>query len=300
MKKIFNRKFLTTFLIVLIVIVGLILTGTFIGKILPFIGTMRKSSLPNEYNGYEGLPEFSVVSDTEKRVYSPSNSESGLKLIRKGNLTLEVEKGKFYETLNKLISQVDQFNGNLINSQIYEEDGKNSGYLTFMVPSKSFNDFINKMSDFGKVKSLSISTQDVSEEYFDLEGRLKILESQRTLLLSWLDKAKDIKDLLSIRSELQNIESEIEKIKGRINYINYHSDFSEISILLEERSEIVPIWKKSDILRKIIDGLTFAFKSIINSLIYLIIFLAIVLPWFLFGYAIYFFIKNYILKKRDK
>lgn len=291
MKKILNKKILIITTIVLIIIVGLILSSFLLSKVATIFMSMRNLNLTKEYN-----KSFTELQQNFFEKTSTPSYESGLKLIKRGNANIEVEKDKFYETLNKLITLASQFNGNLINSQIYEEDGKNSGYLTFMIPSKNFDNFLNRLNELGKVKNLSISTEDVSEEYFDLEGRLKILESQRTLLLSWLEKAKDIKDLLSIRSELQNIETEIEKIKGRMNYINYHSEYSEISVLLTEKSIGVPLWEKSEILKRILDGLTFAIKSIINSLLILIIFLAIIVPWVLFGYLLYFIIKKYFVK----
>lgn len=297
MKKIFNKKIVLVTIIVLIVIGGLIFSGMLITKIFPYLGGMKSAPYISQQNERESL--VGIQSDESlKTERTQITYETGLKLIKKGNANIEVEKNKYYETLNKLISLAGQFNGNLINSQIYEEDGKNSGYLTFMIPSKNFDSFVNKLNEFGKVKNLSISTQDVSQEYFDLEGRLKILESQRTLLLSWLDKAKEIKDLLSIRTELQNIETEIETLKGRMNYINYHSEYSEISILLTEKTDLAPFWEKSEIVRRIIEGLTFALKSIINSIIFLIIFLALILPWILFVYFAYILYKKYFLKKK--
>ncbi len=298
MKKIFNKKIVLATIIVLIVIGGLIFSGIILVKIFPYLGGMKSApyiSLQNERESTIGIQSDESLKAGRTQI----TYETGLKLIKKGNANIEVEKNKFYETLNKIISLAGQFNGNLINSQIHEEDGKNSGYLTFMIPSKNFDSFVNKLNELGKVKNLSISTQDVSQEYFDLEGRLKILESQRTLLLSWLDKAKEIKDLLSIRNELQNIETEIETLKGRMNYINYHSVYSEISILLTEKTDLVPFWEKSELLKRIIEGLTFALKSIINSIMFLIIFLALILPWILFAYFAFILYKKYFLKKKE-
>ncbi|MCX8095757.1 MAG: DUF4349 domain-containing protein [Caldisericia bacterium] len=299
MRKLFNKRASIIFIIILIIIVGLILSSVFLSKLLPFFGTMRKNSTIPEYGiNNESLMQTKSTEENAQYKTQTTYYETGLKLIKKGNANIEVEKGKFYETLNKVILLANQFSGSLINSQVYEEDEKNSGYLTFMIPSKNFNDFVNKLNEIGKMKNLSISTQDVSEEYFDLEGRIKILESQRTLLLSWLEKAKEIKDLLSIRTELQNIETEIERIKGRMNYINYHSEYSEISIMITEKEEVVPFWKKSEILKRVIEGLIFALKSIINSIIFMIIFLAFILPWAFLTYLFYFLIKKYLLKKK--
>jgi len=193
---------------------------------------------------------------------------------------------------------INQFNGNLISSQIYKEEDKSSGNINIMIPSKDFDNFITKLNDYGEIKNITTSTNDVSQEYYDSAGRLKVLESQRELLLSWLKDAKEIKDMLSIRSELEKIETEIESIKGRMNYIDYHSNYSEISIYLNEDVEKISWWKKSEFLNRLIDGLLYALNSILSSVLALIIFIAFILPWALVGYFIYILITKYLKRKQ--
>lgn len=288
------RKFLnkTMLLFLVAIIILLIISGIFITKILPNLNFASMNKIVYPTFELESQRDLSKNQMLQSEIYSLSNSHSGLKLIKKGSTTIEVDFGKFYETLNKLYALVNQYNGNLINSNLYKEDKYNSGYFTFMIPSKDLDSFINKLNELGKIKNLTITTTDVSEEYFDISGRLKILESQRELLLSWLEKAKDIKDMLSIRSELQNVETEIEKIKGRMNYIDYHSEFSEITVILEEKREDIPFWKKSEILKILISGFTYALKTILNSIIFLIIFISFAFPWVLFGYLLYLLYKK--------
>jgi hypothetical protein len=284
MKKLFNKK---TILFFLTIIVLLFFSGIFILKIFPDIGfaPILKEVPSNFELTREG--DFSYTLVNQKENYLPNISQSNIKLIKKGNINIEVQHGKFQETINRLYQIANQLNGNLINSNLYRSDKYSSGSFTFMVPSKDLDNFISKLNELGKITNQSITTEDLSDEYFDISGRLKILESQRELLLSWLQKAKEIKDMLSIRSELQNIETEIEKIKGRMNYIDYHSLYSEITIFLEEKKEDIPFWMKNEILKLLISGLNYALKSILNSLIFLIIFVAFVIPWFLLGYLIY-------------
>ncbi|MGQ9845048.1 MAG: DUF4349 domain-containing protein [Caldisericia bacterium] len=222
-----------------------------------------------------------------------------MKLIKKGSVEIDVEKGKFYDSINRIMLLANQFNGNLINSQIYKEDENKSGYLTFMVPSKEFDSFITKISDFGEIKRVNTTTTDFSEEYYDISGRLKILESQRELLLSWLKEAKEIKDMLSIRSELEKIETEIETVKGRINYIDYHSNYSEVSIYIKEKLENIPWWKRIEFFNRLINGLIYALNSILTSVLALIIFLTFILPWTILIYFIYKFIIKYLKRKQN-
>jgi len=302
MKKFFNKK---SILIISIIII-LIIIGYFALKFLPFLGS--KIGLKNSFyfptqseRQDNSIVNFEIRGDTvsENKDYISTNlNDSGLKLIKKGSVEISIDKGKFYESLNRIMLLVNQFNGNIINSQIYKEEEKSSGYITLMIPSKDFDTFITKLNDYGNIKNITTSTTDVSQEYYDIAGRLKILESQRELLLSWLKDAEEIKDMLSIRSELEKIETEIEKIKGRMNYIDYHSNYSEISIYLNEEMEKLPWWKKSEFLNRLINGLLYALNSIINSILALIIFLAFILPWALVGYGIYLLIIK-ILKRKQ-
>lgn len=295
MKNFFNKKVV----LILSVVVVLLILGYLTYKIFPFFGAklnITKTGVESNRNIY-----FEITGEGEKKeiYYNTANVVSDLKLIKKGSVTLDVEKGKFYETLNKLNLLINQFNGNIIGSQIYREDNKSSGNITIMIPSEDFDTFISKLNDLGKVKNVSTSAKDVTGEYYDLSGRFKILESQRELLLSWLKDAKEIKDMLSIRSELERIETEIESIKGRINYIDYHTKYSELSIYLSEESVEVPWWKKSEFLKRVINGLLYALNGILTSILALIIFIAFVLPWFLVGYFVYILIKKYYLKKKE-
>lgn len=301
MKKFFNKKVVLIIGLIIILLIG----GFFISKIFPFlvskIGIIPTSFLRYQNEKAESLnPNFEITGDVikENKNYTISSNitDSGLKLIKKGSVEINIEKGKFYESLNRIMLLVNQLNGNLINSQIFKEDDKNSGYITLMIPSKDFDNFITKLNDYGEIKNITTTTTDVSQEYYDISGRLKILESQRELLLTWLKEAKEIKDMLSIRNELQNIETEIENIKGRINYIDYHSNYSEISIYLIEEIEKIPWWKKSELLNKLINGFLYALNGILTSILTLIILISYLIPWILLGFLIYHLVIKF--KKR--
>ncbi len=298
------RKLLKNKTIIIIVsIIIILLGGFFLSKFL------LDSGLKISYYPYNYLERTSGIKDSlnlnEKSYILSTNqigvsNENQIKLIKRGSVEIEIEKDEFFTSLNRIILLTNQYNGNLISSQIFREENKNSGFIVVMVPSKDFDNFITKLNDYGDVKSVVTTTEDVSKEYYDSLGRLKILESQRELLLSWLKDAKEIKDMLTIRSELEKIETEIETIKGRVNYLDYHSNYSEISINLIEKREKLPWWKKIDSINRIINGLLFALNTIVLSIITIIIVLAFVLPWALIGYLLYRVFRKYFKKKEEK
>ena len=82
------------------------------------------------------------------------------------------------------------------------------------------------------MKSENTNSQDVTEQYIDLQSRLKNAEATETQYLALLDKAKDVDDILRIYDSLSRIRNEIEQIKGRIQYLERTSSMSLISVNL--------------------------------------------------------------------
>lgn len=284
-----NKLFLVLLIVVLcIAVVGGYFILSNIGGFFYLPGNMPLlTEFREKGEGFSGLEEEKLQNLNLTLVGENSYQEEnfGLKIIKNGAVELVVEEGKFMDIWNKITFTVKSFSGFVSNSNFYRQNNRYFGNITVLVPSKDFDNFIDKISDFGEVENISINSKDLSGEYVDLSSRLKVLESQRDLLLSWLSDAKDIKDMLSIRSELDKIETEIEKIKGRMNYISFHTDFSQITISIREKGEkpgVVP-----PIIRRILDALNRALNGFVMSIFVIIIVLAWLTPWLILIYIIY-------------
>jgi len=289
-----NKLFLVLLIVVLcIAVVGGYFILSNIGGFFYLPGNMPLlTEFREKGEGFSGLEEEKLQDLNLTLVGENSYQEEnfGLKIIKNGAVELVVEKGKFMDIWNKITFTVKSFSGFVSNSNFYRQNNRYFGNITVLVPSKDFDNFIDKISDFGEVENISINSKDLSGEYVDLSSRLKVLESQRDLLLSWLSDAKDIKDMLSIRSELDKIETEIEKIKGRMNYISFHTDFSQITISIREKGEkpgVVP-----PIIRRILDALNRALNGFVMSIFVIIIVLAWLTPWLILIYIIYFIYRR--------
>jgi len=256
---------------------------------------LRLSSQKNE-GTFNPLPEESTneytISTETKGVVSPGNTSStqfGLKIMKNGNMSMLADRGKFFETWQKIIASAQSISGTVANSSYLKQGDYYSGFITIIVPTNSFDGFNETISKLGKVISLNVSTQDVTGEYVDLSSKLKVLEEQRNLLLSWLKDAKTIDEMLKLRSEIQSIETDIETIKGRLNYIAFHTDFSEITINLSEKEES---FKPAGFFEPLIEALKKLYEALIFSFFGLLIIVAFILPWGLAGFGIYKFISR--------
>ena len=146
------------------------------------------------------------------------------KLILNGNAGIEVP------SISGLDIKIDEwaknFGGYVANSDWSERNF----YATVKIPSSRFYDAMNSTSDFGKIKNHNINTNDVTDEYFDLESRIETKKILRDNLKGYLKKADNIKDMLEIERQLNEVESELESIEGRMKRLTNQIEFSTISL----------------------------------------------------------------------
>lgn len=103
------------------------------------------------------------------------------------------------------------------------------------MPSIHFTKVSTELKNIGEVTNTNIFSTDVTEEFIDLVARRKTFETQEARLLSFIDKAENVDELLSIERELERIRFEIERIIGRTNYLENAIDYSNININLSSK-----------------------------------------------------------------
>lgn len=166
-------------------------------------------------------------------------SQTDRKIIYTANLDIEVKD--YQEAVDEIVSQVAADGGYIIKSQMYSNSGDGSirGEITIRIPQEKFNDFINLIKN-GAYKVLHSSTegQDVTEEYVDLQSRLKSKRVVEERLLSFMEKAEKTEDLLKISNDLGRVQEEIETILGRMKYLENRSDLATIQIKVQEKNTV--------------------------------------------------------------
>ncbi|MBN1319799.1 MAG: DUF4349 domain-containing protein [Thermoleophilia bacterium] len=162
---------------------------------------------------------------------------SGQKVISDAQLEIEVEQGRFQTVFDQARLLADRYGGYLVSSSAYasgDEDSLKSGTVAIRVPSASFNQALGDAGKLGTLKQQSLSTQDVTEEYVDLEARITNAEANVNSLVALLEKAKTVDEILYVRSVLTDAQGELEQLKGRLRYLDEHTSFSTITMTIYE------------------------------------------------------------------
>ncbi len=205
------------------------------------------------------------------------------KVIKNAYLEIEIEKGKFQETMFELTNLAEQNGGFVTDSQSYSDSEGNltSGYITLRVPSNKFNSALDKIKEIGTIRDISTSGQDITQEYVDLESRLRNYEAQEKILLELMEKSTKVSDSIEVQKELSNVQGEIEVIKGRMNYLDDMVSFSTISVNFHEPDPLKTAtgWGFVEALKKGLRGAVTAFNWIVMVLI------ATIPLWIILGIA---------------
>jgi hypothetical protein len=161
-------------------------------------------------------------------------------VIYHADLNLRV---KNFETARKgLEAKAKGYNGYIVQSNSNTYDGEQqSGTMTFRIPEEHFQAFLNDAEGLSvEVNSREVSGEDVTEEFVDLESRLKSKRVVEARLLAFMNAAQKTEDLLKISSDLATVQEEIDKIAGRKKFLENQTAFSTVSITLEEDAVTVP------------------------------------------------------------
>ena len=178
---------------------------------------------------------------TSNSSYS-SDAESGLTqsslpsdrmVVRTGNIELVVSDVAV--TLDNITKVASDFGGYVVTSQKWKEGERNLGTISIRVLAENYDKTVVALRALAKsVTSESTSSQDVTEEYSDLDSRVKNLEATETQLQKIMQTATKTEDILSIQRELTNVRGQIEQAQGRMQYLQRTSSTSLIQIKLNE------------------------------------------------------------------
>ncbi|MCF3943274.1 DUF4349 domain-containing protein [Oceanobacillus alkalisoli] len=162
--------------------------------------------------------------------------EANRKVIYTADISVETDDFEVFS--NVIQKEAKKIGGYVLESTLYNEQVEDlkGGQMTVRIPQEDFHTFLDVIEE-GSTKVLDhyVSGEDVTEEFVDLESRLKSKEQVEERLLEFLDGAEKTEDLLKISNDLAIVQEEVEMIVGRMNYLQDKTDFSTVTISIQER-----------------------------------------------------------------
>ncbi len=107
---------------------------------------------------------------------------------------------------------------------------RNDQSITVRVPADKFQAALTTVMKVGDVLRRNVSVRDVTQEYYDLEIRLRNAEAMRQRLEQLLAKADRVEDALKVERELERVAGELERLKGQLKLLRELVSFSTITV----------------------------------------------------------------------
>lgn len=205
------------------------------------------------------------------KVETPNNI-SPRKIIKNANIRLQVENVDNSTSTITLLTE--QYNGFIAGMDLANNNREISNKIQVKIPANNFEPFINKLSKEAVfIAHKKINTSDVTEEYIDLQSRLKtkkeVKEKYAKILRS---KTKTIEEVMNAEEMIRKLQEEIESAEGRLRYLGNQSALSTIMVDIYEPKEYEhePVVYKDNFWVKLWEGFENGWSAVTSVVLFFV------------------------------
>jgi hypothetical protein len=161
-------------------------------------------------------------------------------IIYTAELRLVVED--FADVPDKVAALVRQFGGFVANSQLSGRTGSpRNGVWKIRTPVIGYSDFVQAVRALGEVQTVSTDSKDVTEEYYDIEARIRNKQKEEARLLKHLDEnTGKLEEILAVEREISRVREELERMEGRLRVLKDLVALTTITLHIDEIKGYVP------------------------------------------------------------
>ncbi len=199
------------------------------------------------------------------------------------------------DTMEAISLMADEMGGYVVSANMYQERLESGmevprASITIRVPAERLNEALNRIRSQSDRDPLTerVDSQDVTQEYTDLQSRLRNLQNAEAQLTEIMDDAIRTEDVLSVYNRLVEIREQIEIIQGQIQYYEQSAALSAISVQLIANEAVIPLtiggWQPVGVAKNAVQALIDTLKFIANAAIWIVIY---ILPVLLVLYLIF-------------
>ena len=209
------------------------------------------------------------------------------KIVKNATITLEVQDVS--GALNQVTLLSSQYGGYVVSSRSwYVQDYPHAAY-DFAVPVERFEEVLEQVRHLGKVLDEQTSGQDVTDQYVDLEARIRNQEATAERIRGFLDQTRTVDEALKVNQQLAQVEEQLEQLKGQRNALGQRAAFSTLNV---EFSPAIPnaaaklsgVWSPLGTLAQATDALAAILRVLVDIVIWVVV---LSLPFILVGGVIF-------------
>lgn len=220
------------------------------------------------------------------------------KIIRNADLQLET---KSPEESQQKVSAIAESKGGFVVESTQSSSNVKSGArdivtMTLRVPAEKFNETLEELrKSADRVLVETVKGQDVTEEFIDIEARLKAKRSLEQQFLEIMKRANSVEDALNVQRQLAEVRGEIEKIEGRKRFLENQASLSTIKIRLQTPTAFTS--NSAGFFYRLTQSVSSGFDFAMSFILGFITFLIAILPFVLFVLLPIYLVMRYFWKR---
>lgn len=251
-----------------------------------------ENTSPSAVNGSYGGSFVSESVDADS--WSPSSDgavknnvdvtvDTDRKLIKTVNLSAETKE--FEQAMATLETQVRQLGGYIERLETYNgsrySGSRSTRYsnMTVRVPKGNLDDFLETVSGVCHVTRKNEDLKDVTLSYVDIESRRDTLRTEQERLLSFLEKAESVQEIIALEERLSDVRYQLESMEAKLRTIDNQVDFATVNLDISEVLELTPV-KESTAWERLSEGFMGNLRDIGDGLVDFCIWFVINIPYF--------------------
>ena len=224
-----------------------------------------------------GAPAAAPTAPANTGANAPSGAplpQFDRKIIK--NATIKLEAEQVFSALNQVTLLSSQYGGYVMNSRSWYEQDYPHALYSFAVPVERFEEALEQVRHLGKVLDETSSGQDVTDQYVDLEARIRNQEATAERIRGFLDETRTVDEALRVNQQLAQVEEQLEQLKGQRNALGQRAAFSTISV---EFSPVIPnagpklgsVWSPLGTLAQATDALAAILRVLVDITIWIVV-----------------------------
>lgn len=255
------------------------------------------STAQRDEAGYD-VADNKIQTSTSSGSIVPGDVER--KIIRNATIEQKVtDLDAAMEVVNQLVADSNGFVQSS-STLVYSERERVAEYV-LRIPTGSYTDVVMQLRLIGKNVRIDERGQDVTEEYYDNEARIKNLKLQEEAVQRLFDKAERMEDILAIQRELFQIRGEIEAYEGRNRYLDNLTSLSTIELYIREVKPVEYLQDHSDsALSRAKEGFMDTLRQMGNFFVETFVFVVSSLPTLILGALLLIIVVWGVIKWRKK
>lgn len=221
------------------------------------------------------------------------------RVVTESSVSLQVQDVS--GSIDGIKNETENRGGYMVTSNLYSPEEGANGFITVRVPDDELDGMLTFLREMAvKVVSENIQGRDVTDEYIDIEERLRILNTTKGEFEEIYDDTTTVDEKLKVMNQILNVQSQIENLQGRLQRLDATSNSTLITIHLSTDEYSLPYapqdgWRPNVIFKQAVRSLVTSLRGLGTAGIWIAVYAVLIIP----AIVLFIAIKNMLFKKRD-